>query len=55
MGPSLIADPETEPYKYEIQRLAIVNLALGATVSTEDKIAGTYKLFNCCKKIVVRS
>ena len=36
----LIADPETEPYKYDIQRLAIYNLIPGSTASIEDKIQG---------------
>lgn len=36
----LIADPETEPYKYEIQRLAIYNLIPGSTATTDDKMQG---------------
>ena len=36
----LIADPETEPYKYDIQRLAIYNLIPGSTAGIEDKIQG---------------
>ena len=40
MAQPLIADPETEPYKYDIQRLAIYNLIPGSTASVEDKIQG---------------
>lgn len=40
MAQPLIADPETEPYKYDIQRLAIYNLIPGSIASVEDKIQG---------------
>ena len=39
----LIADPETEPYKYQIQRLAIYNLSPGTNTTTDEKIHGMNK------------
>ena len=36
----LIADPETEPHKYEIQRLSIYHLSPESSSSAEDKIVG---------------
>lgn len=41
----LIADPETEPHKYEMQILALYNLSSSSTSSTDDKILG--KTTNC--------
>ena len=36
----LIADPESEPYKYAIQQAAIYNLTHGSVVTTDEKIQG---------------
>ena len=41
----LIADPETEPHKYEMQILAMYNLSSSSTSSTDDKILGKIVIF----------
>lgn len=43
----LIADPETEPYKYQIQRLAIYNLSPGTNATIDEKINGKYSSRYC--------
>ena len=36
----LIAKPEAEPHKYEIQVLAMYNLSSGSTSSADEKMHG---------------
>ena len=38
----LIADPEKEPYKYQIQKLAIYNLSPETSATADEKINGKY-------------
>lgn len=39
-GPSLLADPEREPFQYEIQQQALHHLMPGVQSTTEEKIQG---------------
>lgn len=49
-GPSLLADPDREPFQYEIQQQALHHLMPGVQTTTEEKIQGTTQYHHLNKK-----
>ncbi|CAI8009112.1 hypothetical protein GBAR_LOCUS6174 [Geodia barretti] len=47
-GPSLLADPEREPFQYEIQQQALHYLMPGAQSTPEEKIQAVAKIGHMC-------